>query len=108
MKYVVGSFLLLAFALTLALPGLSAESVQGTLINQNNNRPIANWRLSIGDYRAQTDAHGNFVILIEPGLYPIQVQGYRIRRVQGSNTNLTSKMKVLPRATNKILIFVSP
>jgi len=107
MRWMVGSLLFLVVTLTIAYPAPCAESVEGVLIDHNSGNPIPYCRVYIGDNRALTDADGNFVLLLEPGIYRIRVQGYNIRRVDGSNTNELEMLKVLPRILQRIQILVS-
>jgi hypothetical protein len=106
MKWMVGSILF--FLLTLPFPysafcgGVSVEGV----VEDQNQRRIANCSLSIGNNRARTDAYGNFAILVEPGEYPIQVQGYRIGRVDAPYIREGQILRVLPRSPQRIRIVV--
>lgn len=73
MKLVVNCLLILSIILAVALTAW-ADSVQGVVVYDET--PVSNRRVYIGDNRALTDDHGNFVMWLDPGEYDIRVQGF--------------------------------
>ena len=112
MKWIVGSVLILSIMLA-AVHGFCAERVEGVVVvivvinEEVNERPIAYCRVYIGDNRALTGATGNFVMLLDPGDYPVRVEGRNITEVRGSNTMEQRRVRVFPEASQRITIVVS-
>ena len=106
MKWIAGSVLILSIMLA-AVHALCAERVEGVVIDEANERPIAYCRVYIGDNRALTDASGNFVMLLDPGDYPVRVEGRNITEVRGSNTMEQRRVRVFPGEWQRIEIVVS-
>ncbi len=108
MKWIAGSVLILSIMLA-AVHAFCAERVEGVVvvIDEANERPIAYCRVYIGDNRALTDASGNFVMLLDPGDYPVRVEGRNITEVRGSTTMEQRRVRVFPGDSQRIKIFVS-
>lgn len=74
MKLVVNCLLIFSIILAVALTAW-ADSVQGVVV-LHDETPVSYRRVYIGDNRALTDDHGNFVMWLDPGEYDIRVQGF--------------------------------
>ncbi len=109
MKWIAGSVLILSIMLA-AVHALCAERVEGVvvvIIDETNERPIAYCRVYIGDNRALTDDSGNFVMLLDPGDYPVRVEGRNITEVRGFHTMEQRRVRVFPGEGQRIEIVVS-
>lgn len=67
--------LLLALIICLAI-GMTAwaETVHGVV--RREGRPVPDRQVFIGDNQALTDRYGNFAMWLDPGEYPVRVQGF--------------------------------